>query len=253
MSTPQISVIVPFFNSEPYLAACIESLLSQDFEAPYEVLLVNNNSTDGSGAIAERYRGRLHLLEESVPGAYAARNTGLRQAQAPVIAFTDADCVADPGWLRAIHKGMEDPGVAILLGHCRYPDEASSMLRLLGAYENAKTAYVLGHCARAHHFGYTNNMAFRAAVFEELGPFREWKRAADSEMVHRLAAARPDLRPAFCPAMGMTHLEFLSARDRTRRLSLYTQTNSKIESFQELSLRQRLGVLRHLLLRRSGI
>lgn len=246
-SSPLVSIVVPFFNSESHFAACIESLLGQkNVEGSFEIILINNGSTDGSPSIASRYP-ELIVVEELTPGAYAARNAGIRKAQAPLIAFTDADCVVDSGWLRSIQDGMEDPSIAILLGHCRYPAEASLALRWLGTYENAKAEYVVQRCAKAHHFGYTNNMAVRASVFEDHGLFKEWQRAGDTELVHRLAAARPDLRLAYYPAMKVTHMEFMRARQRAGRLALYTQTNSKIETFRELGVKQRIGLLAHLL------
>ena len=244
---PGISVVVPFHNSERTLATCIESLLTQeDSGSSYEIIVIDNRSPDASAQIARRYEG-VTLLEEQTPGAYAARNTGIAHANGRLIAFTDADCVVDPDWLRSIIEGMKDPQTAVLLGHCRYPDHATRTLKLLAAYENTKTDYVIGRCQAAHHFAYCNNMAVRASVFEELGPFREWKRAADSELVHRLASRRPDLKLVYRPSMRITHLEFVRARDRARRLNLYTQTNSKIETFRELSITQRLAVLVHLL------
>jgi hypothetical protein len=141
---------------------------------------------------------------------------------------------------------MEDPTIGILLGYCRYPPNASLALRALGAYENAKTDYVINHCAAAHRFGYANNMAVRASVFEELGLFKEWKRAADSELVHRMASSRPDLRLVYRPSMKVTHMEFLHARERARRLSLYNRTNVKIDTFRELGVGERVGLLIHL-------
>lgn len=240
---PRVSVIVPFFDSERTLAACVESLLVQeDVGGSYEILLVDNGSTDASAEIARQSPG-VRLLEEPTRGAYAARNTGLRHATAPVLAFTDADCVVDRDWLAAVLDGFGDPRTAVLLGHCRYPDDASRWLHLLGTYENAKTRYVIDRCEPAHHFAYCNNMAVRASVFDELGPFLEWQRAADSELVHRLAARRPDLTLTFHPAMRVTHLEFVRGRNRARRLRLYQTTNAQIPTFRELSLRQRLGVL----------
>lgn len=236
---PSISVVVPFFDSERTLAACIESLLAQeDVEGGYEIILVDNGSTDASAEISGRYPD-LILLEEKTPGAYAARNAGIRRAAAPLIAFTDADCVADRDWLRSIVEGMKDPRSAILIGHCRYPESASLPLELLGAWENAKAEYVIGHCDPAHHFAYCNNMAVRASVFEELGPFEPWRRAADSELAHRLATHRPDLELTYHSAMRVTHLEFLRARDRAGRLRLYQDTNAKIPTFRELGTRQR--------------
>ncbi len=241
--TPGVSVVVPFVNRHRHLDACIEALLAQDgIGRPVEIIFVDNGSTDGAGSAVERYP-EIVLLHEQTRGAYTARNAGIRRARAPIIAFTDADCVAAKGWLRSVCAGMLDPGIAILIGDCRYPESASLSLQLLGAYENAKADYVLSHCPPAHHFAYANNMAVRASVFEELGPFREWQRAADSELVHRLAARRPDLRVAYRPSMRVTHLEFLRVRDRLRRLLLYTRTNAQIESFRELGLATRAGVL----------
>ena len=244
---PCVSVVVPFFNSERHIAACIESLLGQDDGGgPFETILINNGSTDGSASIVERYR-ELTVLEEPTPGAYAARNTGIRRARAPVIAFTDADCIVAGDWLRSLRDGLQDPAIAILLGHCRYPPNASLALRLIGAYENAKTEYVIDHGEAAHRFAYANNMAVRTSLFEELGPFKEWKRAADTELVHRLASRRPDLRLAYRRSMRVTHMEFINARARARRLSLYSRTNSKIGTFRELGVADRVGVLIHLL------
>jgi glycosyltransferase involved in cell wall biosynthesis len=244
---PCVSVVVPFLNSERHIAACIESLLGQvEVGGPFEILFIDNGSSDGSPAIVARY-SELTVLEERAPGAYAARNAGVRRARAPVIAFTDADCVVDRDWLRSIREGMRDPTIAILLGHCRYAPQASLALRLLGAYENAKTEYVISSCPVAHHFGYANNMAVRASIFAQLGLFKEWERAADSELVQRLASSGLALRPAYRPAMRVTHMEFLRARERARRLSLYSRTNLKIETFRELGLLQRLGVFLHLL------
>ena len=245
--SPCVSVVVPFFNSERHIAACVESLLGQeDVGGPYEVIFVDNGSTDGSPSVVGRYP-ELTVLREPTPGAYAARNTGLRRARAPIIALTDADCVVDRDWLRDLQEGLRDATTAILIGHCRYPRGATRTLRALAAYENAKAAYVLESCGPAHHFAYANNMVVRASVFEELGLFREWKRAADTELVHRLASRRPELRATYRPSMQVTHMEFLRARDRARRLSLYTRTNAKIETFRELGVASRLGVLLYLL------
>jgi glycosyltransferase involved in cell wall biosynthesis len=250
MPGPRVSVVVPFYASQKHIAACVESLLAQEgVGGPVEIILVDNGSRDRSASVVSRYAG-VTVLQEPEPGAYAARNTGIRVATGEVIAFTDADCVAGRYWLRAVLDGMADPTVGILVGRCNYPARSSPLLRLLGAYENAKAAYVIERCPRSYHFAYANNMAVRAAVFREIGPFKPWARAADSELVHRLAALRPDLRLAYAPAMQVTHMEFLRVRDRIRRLALYTRTNTQIGTFRELSLMQRLSMLAHGLIRR---
>ncbi len=247
IEVPRISVIVPFFNNERHISACIEALLAQEiYNEKFEIIMVNNRSTDRSASIVAQYRG-LTVLEESTPGAYAARNTAIRHVKSPILAFTDADCIVGHGWLRTILEGLQDPTVAILVGHCRYPRDASLTLRLLGAYENLKAEYIIERCEPAYHFAYANNMAVRTSVFREFGLFQEWKRAGDTELVHRLASVRPDLRIVFRKSMRISHLEFRRARDRARRLSLYTRTNAKISSFQELGFRQRVGLVGYFL------
>jgi glycosyltransferase involved in cell wall biosynthesis len=241
--SPRISVVVPFRDREETLAACLDSLREQrGIQGEWELLLVDNGSSDNSRSVVERYP-EATLLEESRPGAYAARNAAIRRARAPVIAFTDADCAVAPGWLAAIERGMSRTEVAVLLGHCSYPEGASAPLKWIGAWENAKTAYVLRCCPAAYRFAYCNNMAVRAAVFEELGPFEEWQRAADSELVHRLAARRPDLEVVFDDAMRIVHLEFERGRARAGRLRLYSRTNTQIPTFRELGIARRGAVL----------
>jgi glycosyltransferase involved in cell wall biosynthesis len=246
VAEPLVSIIVPFFGREHYLDGCLRALLDQeDAGGRTEIILVDNGSTDQGARIVRRYP-EVVLLREQKRGAYAARNTGIRRARAPIVAFTDADCVVDSGWVRAAVHSLSDLSVGIVIGRCDYPPEASLGLKLLGAYENAKADFVASRRGPAHHFAYANNMAVRASVFETVGPFEEWERAADTELVHRLARQRPDLRLVFNPRLQVTHREFLRLRDRLGRLSLYTTTNARISTFTELGLRERLGVLGHL-------
>jgi len=240
---PLVSVIVPFLDAERTLADCVESLLRQEFVGGgVELLLVDNGSSDGSAAIARSFP-EVTLLHEPEPGAYPARNAALARARGRFVAFTDSDCVPDRDWLAQATAGLRDASVGVVLGHCRYPNDASATLRLLAAYENAKTAWVLAQDDPGYRFAYANNMAVRAELFDELGPFLPWQRAGDTELVHRLAARRPDLRVVFRPEMRVAHHEFRSSRARARRLSLYARTNAKIPTFRELGTLQRLRIL----------
>ena len=102
-AAPTISVVVPCFNAERYIAAAVESALQQGWPG-LEVVVVDDGSTDGS---AERVRGlcRAHsnvrLIEQANAGVAAARNHGLRHASGEWIAFLDADDLWLPGKLRA--------------------------------------------------------------------------------------------------------------------------------------------------------
>lgn len=243
-AAPCVSVVVPFLNSASTLPACIAALRREKRGTDdVELIFVDNGSTDGSAAIVARHR-EIIRLEEGEPGAYAARNTGIRHARGPILAFTDADCVVKTGWVTALQRALQQDDRGAVIGQCRYPDDATGLLRLLGAWENAKAEYVIRRCTPHYHFAYANNLAAHAALFDELGLFRPWARAADSEWVHRMARERPEKRLAYCDDMRVTHLEFRTVHERLRRLALYTQTNRRIDGFRELEGKQRLAVAR---------
>lgn len=87
------SVIIPVYNVERYLRACLDSLLVQSF-SDWEVICVNDGSTDGSVSILEEYAakdGRIKVISQSNAGTATARNTGLRAAQGNYIFFLDSD------------------------------------------------------------------------------------------------------------------------------------------------------------------
>lgn len=108
MSDPQISAIICTHNREQYLGAAIDSLLEQDFSS-YEVIVVDNASSDRTrDIVAERLSNpRLNYVYESVTGLSVARNTGAKEARAPILAYLDDDAVASPGWLKAIDEAYQ--------------------------------------------------------------------------------------------------------------------------------------------------
>ena len=104
---PFISIIVPVYNGENIIGACLKSLLAQDYpKDKYEVIAVDNNSKDKTADIIKEYSVH-YLFESKVQGSYAARNTGVRHAKGEILAFTDADCVADKGWLKKVGTEKE--------------------------------------------------------------------------------------------------------------------------------------------------
>ena len=116
MRNPYFSIIIPFYNKEKSLGACIKSLLSQDFpKDEYEIIAVNNNSMDSSLSIINRYAS-IKLVHEEQQGPYAARNTGILNANGSVMVFTDADTEAKTDWLSNIYHSLEKNGYDILIG-----------------------------------------------------------------------------------------------------------------------------------------
>lgn len=114
---PHVSVVVPVRNAADTIADCVDSLLALAYPSDrFEVLVVDNASTDGTPAILERYADRVRLLHEPSRGASHARNTGIRQARGEVVAFTDADCRVDPSWLTEIVPAVSDEDVGLAGG-----------------------------------------------------------------------------------------------------------------------------------------
>lgn len=85
-----VSVVVPCFNAAAYLAAALESIVTQD-PAPMEVIVVDDGSTDTSAAIAQDFGRGVRLVRQANAGIAAARNRGVAETAAPLLAFLDAD------------------------------------------------------------------------------------------------------------------------------------------------------------------
>jgi glycosyltransferase involved in cell wall biosynthesis len=105
----QASVILCVRNGAGTIAEQLAALAAQDYAEPWELVVVDNGSTDATVAVVQRWDGRLPALTlvgagEQVGLAYA-RNVGARSAQGKVLAFCDADDVADPAWLSALMAG----------------------------------------------------------------------------------------------------------------------------------------------------
>lgn len=101
MNAPKISVIIPVYNAERYLPACIDGVLSQAMD-DFEVLLVDDGSTDGSARICDDYAasdGRVRVFHKENGGVSAARNIGLDHATGEWVAFVDADDEVADGYL----------------------------------------------------------------------------------------------------------------------------------------------------------
>ena len=109
----QVSAIVPVFNGESTIAAAIDSVLNQNFDA-IEVIVVNDGSTDGTRFILRRYGSRIRVVEQSNRGVAAARNAGAAIARGEYLAFLDADDEWFPGKLAKTVLALERNAAASL-------------------------------------------------------------------------------------------------------------------------------------------
>ncbi len=127
--TPAISVVLPYFNAEKTLASAIESVLKQTFEG-FELILINNNSTDGSAKIAEHFARkdlRVRLIEEKQQGVTYASNLGFELAIASLIARMDADDEMLPERLeKQVDFLNSKPIFGLVGGQVIYEGEASN-------------------------------------------------------------------------------------------------------------------------------
>jgi len=104
-------------NGESSIAACVRSLLAVDYPVElFEVVVVNNGSTDGTARILSSFAKQVKVLNEKKRGPAAARNTGIRAASNEIIAFTDCDCTAEASWLRNLTAALDSPKVGIIGG-----------------------------------------------------------------------------------------------------------------------------------------
>jgi glycosyltransferase involved in cell wall biosynthesis len=119
---PGVTVVMPAYNVEQYIAAAIESVLAQTF-CDFELLVVDDGATDGTAAIAEsfvRRDSRVRLLQKTNGGLSSARNAALRRSTAPAIAILDSDDLWDPRFLEAqIELLAKRPDVDIVSGNAR--------------------------------------------------------------------------------------------------------------------------------------
>jgi glycosyltransferase involved in cell wall biosynthesis len=243
------SVVVPIFNAEPHLDRCITALLEQTVPVGrYELLMVDNNSSDASPAIVCRY-SRVRLLHEAEQGSYAARNRGVRNASGEIVAFTDPDCVPHRDWLEQIERAMASAGTLLVLGDREFATD-SGVLGALAAYESAVCAYIHGHRRVESYYAYTNNMAVRMSVLQQLGGFEQLARGADTLFLRRVISTYGADTVKYAPEMIVRHLEIASTGDYFEKKGAYGRVNGdpklRLAVPVPLSTRVRLalGVLR---------
>jgi glycosyltransferase involved in cell wall biosynthesis len=112
----QVSVIIPVYNAECYVSAAIESVLAQSV-LPLEIIVVDDSSTDGSGAAARRFVPNVRVVTQPNQGPAAARNCGVGLAQGDYLAFLDADDLWVSNKLqRQLHALAADPTLAMVFG-----------------------------------------------------------------------------------------------------------------------------------------
>lgn len=184
---PRVSVIVPVYNAESTLEACIDSLLGLDYpKENIELVLVNNASADRTADILNQYRGEIEILYEGKRGPAAARNKGLLNAGGDVAAFTDSDCIIDKNWLKQIVYPLQDDSIGIAGGKilavrpCNKIEEFGEIIHdHYMSINEFKPPYAI-----------TMSWASRIDVLKEVGLFNEsFRRGEDVDLSYRIFQA----------------------------------------------------------------
>ena len=115
--TKHISVIIPVYNAEKYVAEAIQSVLNQSID-PYEIIAVDDGSTDGSAEEIEKFAPKVNLIKQENKGISGARNKGVLASNGSFIAFLDADDIWTEDHLELLLKPFEEKNnVGLVIGH----------------------------------------------------------------------------------------------------------------------------------------
>lgn len=167
---PLVSIVIPVYNVEEYLAQCIESILGQTYHN-YELILVNDGSKDSSGKICEDYRnkdGRIRLIHKKNGGLSDARNAGMEIAKGLYITFVDSDDFIHKDYLKEMVSFAVDNNVDIVQA------EWSHFTKDLGTYERHNLKISTGEEAFVDMLHFRNihmmawNKLYRRSLFENI-------------------------------------------------------------------------------------
>ena len=165
-NTPILSVIIPVYNGEKYLAASIRSVLDLGYEA-MEVIVVDDGSADATAEIAGSFTKRVRYLFQPNKGPGAARNRGLQLARGDVIGFLDADDLWTPNIItRGLGSLISCPEADIVQGHVQEITRSAT----------DTTGMTYEYCSRPYPYINIGSAIYRKTVFDKVGGFDETMR-----------------------------------------------------------------------------
>jgi glycosyltransferase involved in cell wall biosynthesis len=168
-----VTVIVCAYNEARLLSACLHSLRAQTRPAN-EILVVNNASTDETGAVAREVPG-VRVIDEPAKGLVIARETARRAATSEILAYVDADCRAPITWLERVVRRFEAPSAPIAVtGPYRFYDwdhTGRALIRLYDVLVAPPTHALVHHGLGLGAILYGGNFAVRADALDAIGGF----------------------------------------------------------------------------------
>jgi O-antigen biosynthesis protein len=226
---PRVSVIVCSFNGAKTLDACLASLRTLNYP-DYEVVLVDDGSTDDTRAIAARHPWIRAIHQENM-GLSAARNVGAAEATGDVLAYTDSDCMADPDWLYHLVGTMLSGDYAGVGGPNISPPAENWIQACVAAAPGGPSHVLLTDVVAEHIPGC--NMAFHRWAFDLVGGFdAQYRKAGDDvDFCWRLQQAGGVI--AFSPSAIVWHHRRFTLRAFRKQQEGYGEAESLLR-FQHL-------------------
>lgn len=159
-----ISVIIPAYNEEKLIGKCLEGLVLQSTDKKFEVILVDNNSTDNTVLIAQKYKKKLDLkiIRESKKGRGAARAAGFKKANGAILFSTDADTIAPPNWIERFTDELEKGDAIAVTGTLKVEDVTGIKKTIIN---NLSEPYMTSYRALFKHYWLSG---FSFAIYKEI-------------------------------------------------------------------------------------
>ncbi|MBD3296363.1 MAG: glycosyltransferase [Candidatus Omnitrophica bacterium] len=200
---PLVSVVIPVLDAAEDLERCLDALERQTYpDDRYEVVVVDNGSRVPPRKLVSRYRN-IRMLSERKRSTHAARNKGIAEARGTVLAFTDADCISVPDWIREGVRVMTGQKADFVGGHVQVVPEDPDRPNCVEILE-MRTAFDQRKYIRQMRFAATANVFVRKEVIDHVGLLNgDLKSGADLEFGNRVSAAGYDMR--FAPKAEVKH------------------------------------------------
>lgn len=182
---PQVSIIIPTYNGERFIAKAVESILNQSYQ-DYEIIVIDDGSSDGTAQALQPYLERIRYFEQENQGVAAARNRGLELAQGKLIAFLDQDDVLLPDKL-ALQVSYFDshPNIGIVHSGWRLVDAEGNALANIEPWRDVPTLDAASWIKRMPVL--FSAMLFRRDWLEHVNGLNcKFKQACDVDLVQRL-------------------------------------------------------------------
>ncbi|HRY82213.1 MAG TPA: glycosyltransferase [Candidatus Moranbacteria bacterium] len=165
---PFVSVIVPVYNDLERIKVCIECLLNQSYpKDKYEIIIIDNNSSDSTPEIIKKYPVKL-LFEKEIQSSYAARNRGIRESKGEIIIFTDSDCQPAENWIENGIATLYSEKADLIAGKVSFIfSDKNDIFEICDSLEHMQQEYSVkfgGSAATANLFSKRN-------IFNEIGFF----------------------------------------------------------------------------------